>query len=380
MELLLPKGVVTWRARGHESAIDLIFATASIADAVHKCQIALDLQHGSDHLPILTEFGLFIEAASETPRRAWKTAKPERVEEEAAKLAQLLPLRPLEKEDSIDEYVEELFQGIAGIVDAAVPWAKPPVRAKSFWNQDCDKATKEAKTLASYYRNNRDSRAEQEWHAGRKRRDKVLRKAKALHFRDGVHKASQSPQGVWKLAKWARDESTKPRPLPQFPPLKDRDNKIQSTFDGKVAVLRNAFFPPPPQAELGDIADKIYPEPRTMNSDLTQKEVLYAIFRPKPDKAPGIDGIPSRFLRMIASKLLSHFTHLFQACLNKGYHPKEFKKANTIVLKKPKKEDYSSAKSYRPIALLSILGKTLETIIIKRLNDCAEDNNLLLLE
>ena len=80
---------------------------------------------------------------------------------------------------------------------------------------------------------------------------------------------------------------------------------------------------------------------------------------------------------MIASKLLSHFIYLFQAYLNKGYHPKEFKKANTIVLKKPKKENYFSAKSYRPIALLSTLGKALETVIAKRLSDYAEDNNLL---
>lgn len=53
------------------------------------------------------------------------------------------------------------------------------------------------------------------------------------------------------------------------------------------------------------------------------------------------------------------------------------KKANTIVLRKPKKYDYSEPKSYRPIALLSTLGKALETVIAKRLGDCAEDNSLL---
>ena len=60
-----------------------------------------------------------------------------------------------------------------------------------------------------------------------------------------------------------------------------------------------------------------------------------------------------------------------------GYHPKEFRKANTIVLRKPKKKDYSEPKSYRPIALLSTLGKALETVIGRRLSDCAEDNGLL---
>ena len=88
----------------------------------------------------------------------------------------------------------------------------------------------------------------------------------------------------------------------------------------------------------------------------------------------------NRFLRTVSQKLLSKFTHFFQGCVQLGYHPKEFKKANTIVLRKPKKEDYSEPKSYRPIALLSTLGKALETVIAKKLNDCAEANNRLPLE
>ena len=87
--------------------------------------------------------------------------------------------------------------------------------------------------------------------------------------------------------------------------------------------------------------------------------------------------MPNRFLRTVSQKLLPKFTHLFQECLKLGYHPKEFKKANTIVLRKPKKEDYSEPKSYRPIALLSTLRKALETMVAKRFSDCAEANNLL---
>ncbi len=60
-----------------------------------------------------------------------------------------------------------------------------------------------------------------------------------------------------------------------------------------------------------------------------------------------------------------------------GYHPREFRKANTIILRKLKKEDYLELKSYRPIALLSTLRKTLETVIARRLSNCAEDNGLL---
>ncbi len=60
-----------------------------------------------------------------------------------------------------------------------------------------------------------------------------------------------------------------------------------------------------------------------------------------------------------------------------SYHSKEFRKTNIIVLRKSKKENYSEPKSYRPIALLSTLGKTLKTVITRRLSNCVEDNDLL---
>ncbi len=60
-----------------------------------------------------------------------------------------------------------------------------------------------------------------------------------------------------------------------------------------------------------------------------------------------------------------------------GYHPKEFYKANTIILRKPKKENYFESKSYKLIALLSILEKALKIVITRRLNNCVKDNSLL---
>ncbi len=69
--------------------------------------------------------------------------------------------------------------------------------------------------------------------------------------------------------------------------------------------------------------------------------------------------------------------HLFQACIEVGHHPPQFKEANTVILKKPAKKDYSELKLYRPIALLDILGKALETVVLRKLSDLAEEHYLL---
>ena len=68
---------------------------------------------------------------------------------------------------------------------------------------------------------------------------------------------------------------------------------------------------------------------------------------------------------------------MFQACIDQGYHPKEFKQARTIALQKIGKDDYTLPGSYRPIALLECLGKVLERIIATKLAALAESYELL---
>ena len=112
---------------------------------------------------------------------------------------------------------------------------------------------------------------------------------------------------------------------------------------------------------------------------MPQEEVTAIIKGMKPDKAPGVDRIPNSMLQMVLGEWSSYFTHLFQACITLGYHPRHFKRANTVILKKPPKEGirYANPKMYRPIALLSTLGKALETLYAQKIAGIAEDKKLL---
>lgn len=73
-----------------------------------------------------------------------------------------------------------------------------------------------------------------------------------------------------------------------------------------------------------------------------------------------------------------HVHLVFNACFKIGYCPHHFKKSVTVVLLKPNKDDYTKAKSYRPVALLNTLGKVLEAILAKRLSYLATEHTLLL--
>jgi len=70
-------------------------------------------------------------------------------------------------------------------------------------------------------------------------------------------------------------------------------------------------------------------------------------------------------------------TSLFNACVIHKYHSKQFKKTQTIVLCKSKKSDYIDLKTHWFIALLDIMSKALESIMIKRLSDIAETHHML---
>ena len=144
-----------------------------------------------------------------------------------------------------------------------------------------------------------------------------------------------------------------------------------------MQALQYQFFPEPPEPDLSDQEGYEYPEPFA-REPITIDDVKQAIKTLHLLKAPGITGIPHLIIQESLSITAPTITRLFQACIDQGYYPKEFKQACTIVLQKIGKDDYTLPGSYRPIALLECLGKVLERIIATKLAALAELYKLLL--
>jgi hypothetical protein len=84
------------------------------------------------------------------------------------------------------------------------------------------------------------------------------------------------------------------------------------------------------------------------------------------NSSPGPDNVHNRCLKNYTDLLLHFITTLFNAVLDCEHIPDIWKKANIILLLKPKKENHLPS-SYRPISLLSCVGKLLERIVKQRL-------------
>ena len=91
-----------------------------------------------------------------------------------------------------------------------------------------------------------------------------------------------------------------------------------------------------------------------------------------PYKATGPDGIPPRLLKEVANELSPCLTLVFNASLQQGKLPNDWKRA--IVAPLFKKNNRNDPVNYRPISLTSVCCKLLERIIhsniMSHLNNC----------
>ena len=102
---------------------------------------------------------------------------------------------------------------------------------------------------------------------------------------------------------------------------------------------------------------------------LTKEDVRRAVLAASPLKAPGMDGIPVLVWQELWPVLQDQLLELFQNSLDKAVLPRAWRIAKIIPLRKNgKSRNYKKSKPYRPISLLSTLGKVMESIIAERLS------------
>ena len=108
---------------------------------------------------------------------------------------------------------------------------------------------------------------------------------------------------------------------------------------------------------------------------VTKKGVMKLLTNINEQKATGPDKIPGKILKMCAHELADIFVLLFQASLDQGKVPEDWKNANIVPLFK--KGDKSKAENYRPVSLTSVTCKLLEHIIHSNIMDHLEKHNIL---
>lgn len=98
--------------------------------------------------------------------------------------------------------------------------------------------------------------------------------------------------------------------------------------------------------------------------EVTETELMYAVSRIKAGTAPGPDGISPEHARTAIMEHKDLFRNIYSNCLQQGHFPRAWKLSRLVLIEKP---TAANVKKYRPICLLDVLGKVLETLINERL-------------
>ena len=369
----LVPGTITYEERDGRTTIDLCLTTAGLVGRLIQCEIETNMDHDSDHLPIVTSLDLNIVKMMAKPRRNWKALD----EKTFTRVLQreLPPQQRPRTKTALDRHIEEVMVALMVAVEEAVPTTIPSSRSKSGWNEECAKVLAQSKRLRRQHSLYHTEETWEAYRTARNHKGRTIKKALRQNHRERIEEASQSPTNLWRVAKWARNRHNQSPNV--TPALIDPATKQQAnTPNEKAELLRKTFFPVPPETNLEDIENANYPAPITM-PPITTREIEEAIEESSPFKAPGPDGIANKALHIASPWIKHHLTKIFNQSLALGYYPEHFRQSTTVVLRKPGKDNYTVPKAYRPIALLNTTGKIMEAVIAKRLSYIAETHGLL---
>ena len=165
--------------------------------------------------------------------------------------------------------------------------------------------------------------------------------------------------------------------IPCIPPLLHQD-KFVTDFKEKANIFNNFF------ANQCSIVSNNSELPVTLTRktheslstiDFSTDDILKIIRNLDPNKAHGHDMISIRMIKICDTSICRPLKLIFQACLESGKFPNEWKKANVVPVHK--KGDKQILKNYRPISLLPIAGKIFERLLYDRMFEFFIANNLI---
>ena len=128
-----------------------------------------------------------------------------------------------------------------------------------------------------------------------------------------------------------------------------------------------------PVDNIKPVGNKSYPE--INNIIVSEAGVLKLLQGLQVHKATGPDGISTRLLKELGAVIAPVLAVFFQASLDQGTIPKEWKKADVVPIYK--KGAKNRPENYRPVSLTSVACKMLEHIITSTIMGHLEKHNIL---
>jgi ribonuclease HI len=337
------------------SVVDLAWVAMDLAASpLTNLHIDADARMGSDHA------SLFISIPDRPQYYAAPRIKPDSEDEDKFFVQVRQALSAFATDDlSSPAAIQQLCDGVFNrIQDSFNTLAKVPrisKRSKPWWNDNCSHKLSEFRAFRTPMT--------------RKAFRTAVRRAQRDHF-DKVIRDKVTSRRAWDLTAW-----TKPRPLKTTSHINDRDGHAMKSFNDFAQGCADQFFSAQGRPVDLSLVDEAPQQPTRPFTNITVQEVRDAINGAASSSTPGPDHVSWKCLKRCVTNnaVAQGLARLYTACVRQAYWPDQLKVSITVVIPKPGKPTYSILKAYRPIVLLSCIGKAGEKCLAERIQfECAK--------
>ena len=313
-----------------------------VAHPSASCVVARLLHTTSDHESLLTTVPLSQKGTQRAGRLNYKECDTE-------KFLQLLQHAAEPTSAEVEREASDIVEALSTALRGSCKRKTESAKGAPWWDEAC-KAALQAR-----------NRLRQSGPVDEESRDlkACVRRAKRAYWQKVVRDAGTLTD-VYKITKWHKREA-----IFQTPPLQGPEG-LGTTPQEKSRILQLALLSRhleeqdiPPDAPAVPVREIPWKE-------ISDNEVFAATCR-VPSTSPGADECTAAMLKVAWPVIGARITTLFRRLIQEGVHPKIFKHAETVILPKSGRRDRSLPNSYRPIALLSCMGKGLERLLARRL-------------
>ena len=211
-----------------------------------------------------------------------------------------------------------------------------------------------------------------------------IRKAKACYYQSKLQACRNDPQGTWGVINEVLGRTGKGN----GPPVKLNVNGQSIDDDREIAKSLNEYFStvgetvaaeiPQSQRRMEEYLAKARPgrSGDTFKFQLLEEWETKSLLKALAPKTSFADDlISNKLLKICYEGLAKPMTHVINAALAEGVMPEKAKIARTIYLHKG--GDKTEIGNYRPISLVSGLGKVIDKVAARQLKRYMEKNGLL---
>ena len=370
--------------------LDLAIVSREMAPKIESCDVGLDI--GSDHLPVHLMLSS-PEIQKQTQRQILQYEKTDWTRF-SKYIKDKLKMTEAVTPSEIDEDCEILTKTIKTALDKSCPKSKP--KDKAFYMSDNTmkliKLKRQIRRLAQKTQNPTTKTLYNQLNNLVK---KSIKKDKEAWWQKTTNKLDETKNckifwQTFNQISGKKSKSGASKPVFQENGKLTENNKekanafakslgkIHNTHEGAIFddnfkreveadIAENPLLFSPQIENIEELGDE-----NPMMGDISIEEIKIQLGKTKGRSAPGADGIRYPVIKKCPEIVFDYLKHIYNACLNIGYFPSKWKEALGTMIPKPGK-DQKITTNFRPISLLSCIGKLFEKIIANRMKTHLEE-------